>query len=432
MNKKRAKFNFILTSLLVVLAIFLCIAQFKMPFSNSNFKGFFNSIVATNDITSGYSAVYEVTSEDVSSKELADTVYKIRDILEDQGFSNPKVYVQGKGIRVEVDALSNASNILAIIGTSRTFFISTKDQETITEEELNSFDIVGTDINNAFSTTQVQLDEEYNGVTIEFNQDGKDKLKDMKESLNGNGNVYFYIDGTKSTSLEIDGSQSDDNISFYFSNATSESAKEYALNILMASTGVSLKTISNATTTPLLGSNVVKLTMIACAIILIAIFLVLPIMFGQFGIVADLSILIGVVFNIFILQALPLTTSSIAGIIGTTISIGLMAICHVIYLKKIKSEFKVLNRLQLAVRTGFKKSWLANLDICVITFLSAISLAFWKIPFVSTFGISLAIGTFFALFNTVIIFKDFVTWYVWINPKDYKKVKFTKGEQHEK
>ena len=98
---------------------------------------------------------------------------------------------------------------------------------------------------------------------------------------------------------------------------------------------------------------------------------------------------------------------------------------------KVKSEFAVLNRLQLSVKTGFKKSWLTNLDICVITFIGALSLAFWNIPFVSTFGISLAVGSFFALFNTVVIFKDFVTWYVWINPKDYKKVKFTKEARNE-
>ena len=108
-----------------------------------------------------------------------------------------------------------------------------------------------------------------------------------------------------------------------------------------------------------------------------------------------------------------------------------MILCHVIYLNKIKSEFKYLNKLQLSVKTGFKKSWLINLDICTLVFLGSISLVFWNIPYISTFAIGLAIGAFVALFNTIVLLKDFVTWYVYINPKDYKKVKFTKGENNE-
>ena len=61
-NKKRAKINFILTSILVVVALVLCFAQFRLPYSNNNFNGFFNSISASNDISQGYCAVYEITA----------------------------------------------------------------------------------------------------------------------------------------------------------------------------------------------------------------------------------------------------------------------------------------------------------------------------------------------------------------------------------
>ena len=157
----------------------------------------------------------------------------------------------------------------------------------------------------------------------------------------------------------------------------------------------------------------------------------LPILFGDLGIVADLSILFGGVFMIFLLQALPFTTGSIATIFGALLGMGVMIVCHIIYLNKIKSEFYYLHKMQLAARTGFKKSWLTNLDICVMTFIGALSLAFWNIPFVSTFAIGLATAVFVALFNTIVLLKDFVTWYVTINTKNYKRVKFTKGENNE-
>ena len=172
--------------------------------------------------------------------------------------------------------------------------------------------------------------------------------------------------------------------------------------------------------------------MIAFAFVLLISMIILPIVYGELGLVADLSVLFGGVFNIFLLQALPFTTGSVGTIFGALLGMGILVITHIIYLNKIKSEFYYLHKLQLAARTGFKKSWLINLDICTMIFLAAVSLTFWNIPYVSTFAIGLAVSVFVALFNVIVLFKDFVTWYVTINTKNYKKVKFTKGESYEK
>ena len=434
MNKKRAKFNFILTSILLVVAIFLCFAQFNLPSSN-NYNGLFNSISATSEITNGNNAVYKITTEDVKDEDVESTITQIRNILNGQGFVGSKVYRQGDYIKAEVESKSNASSILSIIGNSKSFYISSTDKEEITESELASFDIVGTDIKNAYTTTTLNLNEEYNGVTIQFTKQGAEKLKELTATAvasgsENKGTVYFYIDGKKSTSLEVEENKNDF-LSFYSKSYTADMAQEYALQILMSSTGVQLKTITNSTSTATLGNNVLLYTMIAVGIVILLAMIVLPILYGDLGFVADLSILFGVVFSIFLLQALPLTAGSIATIFGALLGMGVLIICHVIYLNKIKSEFYYLHKLQLAVRTGFKKSWLVNLDICVIAFVGALSLVFWNIPYVSTFAIGFATTVFVALFNTIVLLKDFVTWYVCINTKDYKKLKFTKGENYE-
>ena len=431
MNKKRAKFNFILTTVLLVLALIFCFAQFNLP-SNNYYNGLFNSISATSEIANGNNAVYKITSEDVTASDVDKTVEQIRSILNGQGFVASKVYRVDDYIKAEVEAKSNASSILSIIGDYKSFYISGTDKETITEEELASYDIVGTDVKNAYTTTTLNLNEEYNGITIEFTTQGKEKLKELTKQVTAteDSTLYFYIDGQKSTSLKIEDSSSD-NLSFYSKSYTQDMAQEYALQILMSSTGVQLKTISNNTSSATLGGNVLLLTMITVAIILLITMIVLPILFGDLGFVADMSLMFGAIFTIFLLQELPITTGSIATIFGALLGMGVMAICHVVFLNKIKSEFYYLHKLQLATRTGFKKSWLTNLDICVVVFLGAISLTFWNIPFVSTFAIGLATATFVALFNTIVLLKDFTTWYVSINTKDYKKLKFTKGENNE-
>ncbi|MBQ9786281.1 MAG: hypothetical protein IJW25_02320 [Clostridia bacterium] len=434
MNKKRAKFSFVLTGILLAIALVLCFVQFQMPFSNTNFNGLFNSISATNDLKSGYTAVYEITSDNVTNEEVNNTISLMRTIISNNGIDNANVYRQGDYIRAEVQETSNSANILSIIGSPTTFFISGTDQESITEEELKDYDIVGTDVKNAFATSQVNMNKTYNGITIEFTKSGAEKYQELSKQVAAteSSTIYFYIGGAKQTSLEIEESK-EDSLSFYFdgNNISYENAQTFALQILMSSTGVNLEIISNNQTSPTLGNQTLMLCLIALVAALVAVLVLFPVFYGRFGIIADLSVLFGVVFNIFALQALPFTTSSIAGLIGSAFGMAVLVVCHVIYLNKMKSEFKALKKLQLSAKTGFKKSWLKNLDICALTFLSGVSLGLFNIPFVSTFGISLAIGSFIALFNTIVMFKDFVTWYVYINPKNFKAVKFTKEEGNE-
>ena len=437
MNKKRAKFNFVLTSILLVLALFLCFAQFNLP-SNNKYEGLLNSIGATSEITNGNNALFEITSDNVVDEDIDKTVSQIKNILNGQGFVGSKVYRVGNYVKAEIESKSNSASILSIIGTPKSFYISeTKKENTdtnpITKDDLKEYDLFETDIVNAYFTTNLNLNKEYNGVTIEFSEEGKTKLEKLTERVaeTSDKKVYFYIGGIQSTSLSVESKNSTGVLSFYSESYSKNDAQNYALQILMASTGVELKIVSNNTSTATLGSRVLLYTLIAVAVVLMLAMIVLPILFGDLGFVADLSVLFGGVFIVFLLQALPFTTGSIATIFGSLLGMGIMIVCHIIYLNKIKSEFYYLHKMQLSARTGFKKSWLTNLDICVMAFVGALSLTFWNIPFVSTFAIGLAVAVFVALFNTIVLLKDFVTWYVTINTKNYKRVKFTKGENNE-
>ena len=437
MNKKRAKINFVLTSILLAIALVLCFAQFKLPFSNNNYNGMFNSISATNDLKRGYSAVYQITSEDVTDEEIESTISIMRTIIDNQGIDNSAVYRQGNNIRAEVQSTASSASVLSILGDTKTFFIAEKDVQTITEEELKAEGqvyITGQDVKNAYATTHVFQTQTQNGITIEFTKGGAEKYHELSKQVSATeaSTVCFYIGGQKQTSLEIQESK-EDSLSFYFNgdSVDFESAKVFALQILMSSTGVNLETVSNNEISPTLGEHTALYNAIAIGAMLLAVLVILPVIFGDLGFVADLSIVIGGVLNIFALQALPFTTSSIAGVVGTIVGMGILVLCHVLYLNKMKSEFYSLKRLQLSAKTGFKKSWLKNLDICSIAVIGGVILGLWNIPFVSTFGISLAIGAFIALFTSIVLFKDFVTWYVWINNKNYKRVKFTKEESNE-
>ena len=293
MNKKRAKFNFCFVCVLLVFALVLCFANFKLPASNTNYNGLFNSITAMGDITNGNTAVYQITTEDATDDEINGTINKIRDILTSQGFTNAGVYRMGDYIRVEMDATNNSSNILSIIGEPKSFFISEKDQDTITEDELGEHDIVGTYVKNAYTTTQVNLDTEYNGIVIQFTKEGANKYHELSRQVSATSNsyIYFYIGGEKQSSLEIQ-ETNNDYLSFYSSGYTKETAQNYALQIIMSSTGINIQTVSISESSPMLGQNTLLLTLIAFAIVFVAVLVIFPILFGDLGLVANLSLLI--------------------------------------------------------------------------------------------------------------------------------------------
>lgn len=432
MNKNRAKINFCLVSVLLLIALVLCFASFKLPASNNDYNGMFNSISATNDITNGYYAEYSIKSDDAGDKEINQTIGKMNDILYSQGFSNVNVYRMGQKIRAEVNKADNAVNILNIIGDSKSFFISGTEADTIEESELASYDIIGTDVKSAQFTTQYNLDEEYNGITIFFTKSGAEKYHELTRQVSAteSSKVFFYIDGQKQTSLSVEES-TDDYLSFYSKGYTKDIAQNFALQIIMASTGVNIEISSYGTTTATVGNSALVSSLCILLVLLVAMLVLFPVFFGELGLVADLSILIGAVVSIFLLQSLPMVTMSIAGIVGAIFGFGIMGICHAMYLQKMKNEFYYLKRLPLSAKTAFKKSWLKILDICSITFIGGVVLGIWNIPFVSTFGIGLAVLAFVTLFMSVVVFKDFITWYININSKNYKKVKFTKGEENE-
>ena len=324
------------------------------------------------------------------------------------------------------------NNILNIIGSPKTFFISGTEKDTIGEDELEDYAIVGTDVRNAFSTTQFNLDTEYNGITIEFTKAGTKKYHELTRQVAATeaSKIYFYIGGEKQTSLEIEES-TNDFLSFYSSGYDKNVAQNFALQILMSSTGVDVEIVSYGLASATLESRGVVTSASIFVSLLLLLLILFPVFFKQLGLVADLSVVLGVVFAIFFLEALPVVAMSIAGAVGCIFGLGLLGAVHAMYLNKMKKEFMYLHRLPLSAKTAYKKYWLKVLDICSITFIGGLVLAVWNIPFVSTLGVCLAVFSFVSVFEGLVIFKDFVTWYVTINNKDYKKVNFKKGDINE-
>ena len=133
--KKRTITKFIVTSVLVVLGLFLSIFSFDIGIYTYN--GFAKSIKLGIDLEGGVLAVYNVKNIDDNETnfdtQVQATITRISDLLTSKGFSEATVVKQGNGlnstqIRVEVPDVDDPEEILILIGEPDAFEYSVNNQ----------------------------------------------------------------------------------------------------------------------------------------------------------------------------------------------------------------------------------------------------------------------------------------------------------------
>ena len=122
MTKKRGRIGFIILGIIIAIGIILSVCRFDIPFTNSTYNGFANSISLGLDLSGGISAVYDTSlAKDSGTTDLNEaidaTVTRLENILYSEGYSEATVTRQGSSkIRVEVPNLSDSQELFDIIG----------------------------------------------------------------------------------------------------------------------------------------------------------------------------------------------------------------------------------------------------------------------------------------------------------------------------
>ncbi|MFA5758427.1 MAG: SecD/SecF family protein translocase subunit, partial [Clostridia bacterium] len=202
--------------------------------------------------------------------------------------------------------------------------------------------------------------------------------------------------------------------------------EEFATKLLSGTFSVDLTLLDNSVISATLGENALQNGIIAGIIgfIIIAIFLIL--VYGMFGVMADLSLLVYVVILLFFLQAVPLVQLTLPGIAGIILSLGMAVDGNVIIFERIKDEYKLGKKIPASVASGFKKSFSAILDSNVTTIIAGVVLYVLGTSSIKGFAITLLLGIVVSMFTTLLVTKKFVKWYLPINSTNPKPLKLTR------
>jgi len=179
-------------------------------------------------------------------------------------------------------------------------------------------------------------------------------------------------------------------------------ANDLALVLRTAALPVDLKVNNQQAVGASLGEDSVRqgLRAITLGFILVIIFMLLY--YKVAGLIADLALILNLVFIVAILSAfnLTLTLTSIAGIILT---VGMAVDANVIIFERIKEEYRLGKTPEASVKAGFRKAFWTIMDANITTFIAALVLSQLGSGPVQGFANTLAVGIVSSMFTALFV-----------------------------
>ncbi|OQP39746.1 protein translocase subunit SecDF [Niastella yeongjuensis] len=162
---------------------------------------------------------------------------------------------------------------------------------------------------------------------------------------------------------------------------------------------------------PTLGAQAVNGGIMAFAIAFIVIFALMLVYYNTAGIVANIALILNLLFTIGVLSALNATLTA-PGIAGLVLTIGMAVDTNVIIFERIKEELSKGNTYAQAVKTGYLRSLPPVLDAHITTMLTAIILFIYGLGPVLGFATTQILGILLSLFCGILVSRlitDFYT-----------------------
>ncbi len=162
------------------------------------------------------------------------------------------------------------------------------------------------------------------------------------------------------------------------------------------------KIVADQQVGPTLGNASIQGGAMAFGVSFLVIFALMLIYFNTGGWVANIALILNLLFTIGILSALGFTLTA-PGIAGLVLTIGMAVDTNVIIFERIKEELTKGKSYQLAVADGYKRSMSPVLDAHVTTLLTAVILAYFGLGPVLGFATTQIIGILLSLFCGILV-----------------------------
>jgi SecD/SecF fusion protein len=161
---------------------------------------------------------------------------------------------------------------------------------------------------------------------------------------------------------------------------------------------------------PTLGKESIMGGGLSFLISFLVIFALMLLYFNTAGWVANVALILNLLFTVGILSALGFTLTA-PGIAGLVLTIGMAVDTNVLIFERIKEELTKGKSYPLAVTDGYRRSLAPVLDGHITTLLTAIILAYFGLGPVLGFATTQIIGILLSLFCGILVSRLITDWY---------------------
>lgn len=201
-------------------------------------------------------------------------------------------------------------------------------------------------------------------------------------------------------------------------NFSVEEAQDLANILKIGKIDAPAKIVQEQIVGPTLGQDAVNGGAKAFAISFLIIFALMLFYYNTAGWVANIALILNLLFTIGILSALGATLTA-AGIAGLVLTIGMAVDTNVIIFERIKEELTRGKNYQQAVNDGYRRSLAPVIDAHVTTFLTAAILFYFGLGPVLGFATTQMLGISLSLFCGILLSRLITD--VWTNKQRHFK-----------
>ncbi|MCI9163997.1 MAG: protein translocase subunit SecD [Lachnospiraceae bacterium] len=350
-----------------------------------------DSIKLGLDLAGGVSITYQAVEENPSDEDMADTVYKLQQRVQNYS-TEAEVYREGSNrINIDIPGVSDANAILQDLGKPGSLvFIDEEGNEILTGDQVATAKVGQTEQNGLRSYV----------VSLTFTPEGTSRFADATTNNVGK-RISIIYDGMIISSPvvreAITGGQCQiDGMAGY------EEANNLASTIRIGSLSLELEELRSNVVGAKLGEEAIATSLKAGAIgfALVAVFMVVVYLVPGVAAVLALALYVGLILILLAAFEVTLTLPGIAGII---LSVGMAVDANVIIFTRIKEELGHGKVVKSAIKTGFSKALSAIVDGNVTTLIAAAVLYFRGSGTVKGFATTLAIGIVLSMFTALFV-----------------------------
>ncbi len=202
-------------------------------------------------------------------------------------------------------------------------------------------------------------------------------------------------------------------------NFTSQEAADLAVLLRAGALPAPLEIIEERSVGASLGSDSIDAGKIASIIGMIFVCIFMILIYGIFGILASISLIINL-FIIIALLGIIGATLTLPGIAGIVLTIGIAVDANVLIFERIKEEFSKKTKALSAIKNGFDKAMSTILDANITTLIASLLLFVFGSGPIKGFSITLSLGIFASMFSAI-MFTNFLV-YLWYSFSKKKEI----------